>query len=82
MQHGSTSLVKYASVTQPDPLVVVPIAERKSPIASHSKMTNKRTFSNAMETEEEEESSQFLKKQKIEEEGQMVKVTNTKGKKK
>ena len=63
-------------------MFVVPKAERISPIASHSEMTNKRTFSNAMETEEEEESSQFLKKQKIEEEGQMVKVTNTKGKKK
>ena len=50
-------------------------------IASHSKMTNKRTFSDAMEIEHEENST-TTNKQKVEVEGEMVKVTGTKGKKK
>ena len=62
MQQESTSRVKYVSVTKLDPLAVVPVVERISPIASHSEMTNKRTFSDAMETEEED-SSQTSKKQ-------------------
>ena len=44
-------------------------------------MINKRTFSGAMETEEED-SSQTSKKQEFGEEDQMIKVIETKGNKK
>ena len=49
-------------------------------IASHSKMTNKRTFSDAMETKHED-NSVTSKKHKVEVEGDLIKVTETKGKK-
>ena len=44
-------------------------------------MSNKRTFSDVMETKHEDNST-TSKKQKVEVEGEMVKVTETKGKKK
>ena len=56
MQHGSTSPPKYAKVILLDPLVVVPMVERISPIDIHSEMTNKRTFSDVMEMKEEDSS--------------------------
>ena len=64
MQQESTSRVKYVSVTKLDPLAVVPVVERISPIASHSEMTNKRTFSDAIETEEEDSSQTSKRKAK------------------
>ena len=42
------------SVTHQDPLVIVPVEEVITPIVSHSKITSKRTFSNAMETDQED----------------------------
>ena len=73
--------MKDTSVTHPDHLVVVPAIERFSPIASHSERTNKRDFSDAMETKKED-TTQTSKNKKVEEEGQMVQVTETKGRKK
>ena len=40
------------NVTQPDPLSIVPVPQVITPIASHSEKTNKRTFSNAMESKQ------------------------------
>ena len=54
MQQGSTSLVQDVSIIEKYPLVIVPEAEAITPIASHSEMTNKRTFSDAMEIEHED----------------------------
>ena len=39
-----------ANVTQPNPLAIVLAPHVITPIVSHSEMTNKRTFSNVMET--------------------------------
>ena len=66
---------------QPDPLVVVPVAEKITPISIHSKRTNKKYFSDAMDTEEED-TAQIPKNQKVEQEDKMVKATEGKGKKK
>ena len=57
MQQGSTSLVQDISVIHQDPLVIVPAAEIITHIDSHSEMINKRTFSDAMETEHEDDST-------------------------
>ena len=67
--------------THSDPLSIVPSPQMNTPIASHSEMTNKRTFSDVMEIEHEDDSI-TSNKQKVEMEGEMVKVIETKGEKK
>ena len=52
-----------------------------TPIASNSKVTSKRTFSDAMKTEGEE-SSEIAKRQNIRAEGELVEVVKTESKKK
>ena len=79
MQQGSTSQVQDISVTHQYPLAIVPATEVITPIASHYEMTNKRTFYDAMEIEKEDNWA-TSKKQKIEVEGELVKVTKKKGK--
>ena len=71
MQHGSYSPMKDSIFTQPYPSIIVLEAENITPIASHSKRTNKRDFPDAMDTGEEE-SAKNPKKQNIEEVGQIV----------
>ena len=56
IQQGSTSLVQDISITQLDPLVIMSTTKIITPIASHSEMTNKRTFSDDMETKQEHNS--------------------------
>ena len=76
MQQGSTSPMKYVSSTQRNPLIVVPISERISHISRHSERTNKREFSDAMDTDHKDNTTS--KKQKVESEGELMKVTKTK----
>ena len=73
--------MQYISVTLPDPLAIISTVEIISLLVSHSEMTNKRTFSDAMETEQED-NSQTSKKQKTKDEGELVEVTNSEGNKK
>ena len=73
MQYGSTYPMKDAIFTQPYPLNIVPAAERIYPIAIHYERTNKRDFSDAMDTEEED-AIKTPKKQNIEEVGRIVQV--------
>ena len=54
MQQGSTYPMKYDDDTHPNPLVIVPAPQGITPIPSHSEMTNKRDFSDAMETDHED----------------------------
>ena len=53
MQQDPPSPVQDVSVTQQDPLDTIPTTEVITPIASHSEMTNKRTFSYGMEIDQE-----------------------------
>ena len=62
------SPMKNAEVSQENPLVVIKATKVVTPIATNLEVTGKRTFSYAMETEEEE-SSETTKRQKIEAEG-------------
>ena len=73
--------MKDVNDTQSYPLDIVPTPHIDTPIASHSEMTNKRTFSDAMETEHEDNTT-TSKKKKIHVEGEVVKVKKTKGNKK
>ena len=50
MQQYSTSPVQDISVTQQDPLAILPTVEVITPISSDLEMTNKRTFLDVMET--------------------------------
>ena len=50
MQQDSTSPMNDSSSTQPDPPVIVLVAEKITPIASHFERTNKRDFSDSMDT--------------------------------
>ena len=56
MQKDSTSPIKDSSSTQPDPSTIVPAIENITPISSHLERTNKRDFSDAMDTKEEDTS--------------------------
>ena len=58
--------MREASSTQPDPSSIFPAAEKIIPISSCFERTNKRDFSDAMDTEEED-IAKTPKKQKIEE---------------
>ena len=61
---------------------LVSVAEKITPLSSCSERTNKRDFSDAMDTKEED-IARTPKKQRIEEEGQLVQVTKEdRGKKK
>ena len=80
MQQGSISQVQGVNDTQSDPLVIVPTPHAITPITSDFEMNNKRTFSDVMETEHED-NTKTSKKKKVEEEGQIIKVIETKGKK-
>ena len=54
MQQDSTSPVHDNNSIQPYLLAIFPAPQVITPITSHSKMTNKRTFSDAIETEHED----------------------------
>ena len=56
MQQDSTSLAQDISVTQQYPLDILPTAEVITPISSDLEMTNKRTFLDVIETEQEDSS--------------------------
>ena len=81
MQEDSTSSVKEVSSTQPDPSSIVPTSKRITLVGSCSERTNKRDFSDVMETEEEY-TTKTPKKNKVEETGKLVQVTYDKGKNK
>ena len=81
MQEDSTSSVKEDSSTHPDLSSIVPATKKITPIASCSERTNKRDLFYAMDTEEED-TTNTPKKNKTEETGKIVQVTNDKGKKK
>ena len=65
MQEDSTSSVREVTSPQPGTSNLVPAAEKVTPISSCSERTNKRDFSDAMYTEEED-TTRTPKKQKIE----------------
>ena len=62
-------------------LDLIATTEVITPIERHLEMTNKRDFSDAMETEQEG-SLETTKKQKTETKGELVEVVKTEGKKK
>ena len=59
MQHDCTSSVHDTIFKQPYPLASVPAPQVITPIASHSEMTNKRTFYDAMEIKQQDNSDTF-----------------------
>ena len=63
-----------------NPLALVKATKVVTPIAASSQVTGKRTFTDAMETEEEG-SSEKIKKKKIEVEGELVEIVKTETKK-
>ena len=82
MQEDSSSSIKEISSLLPDISKLISAAENITPLASHSESTNKRDFSDAMDTEEED-TSRTPKKKKNEAEGQIVQtIEEDKGKKK
>ena len=72
-QLGSTSPMKDDDV-HPNPLAIVPAPHAITPIASNYEKTNKREFFDAMETDHEDNTT-TSKKQKVESEGELIKVT-------
>ena len=80
MQHYCTYSVKEVISLQNSPSSMVPAEERITPITSCSEKTNKRDLYDAMDREEEGATRTPTKK-KIEETGQLVQVTEVKGKK-
>ena len=65
-----------------NPLAIVKTTKDIAPIASSIETTTPRNFSEAMEIEEEEESSKTNKRQKVEAEGELVEVIKTETQKK
>ena len=80
VQEDSSSSVKDVTLLMPDIFKVIVVAEKITPLASHSERTNKREFSGTMDIVEED-TAMTPKRQKIESEGQMVQTkTKDKGK--
>ena len=73
MQEDSNSFVREITSLNPDTSKLISTAENITPFSNHSKMTNKRYFSDAMDNEEED-TTRTPKKQKTEVEGQLVQV--------
>ena len=80
MQDDFTYSVKEVSSLQTSPSSMVPAEERITPITSCFEKTNKRDLYDAMDREEKGATRTPTKK-KIEETGQLVQVTEVKGKK-
>ena len=81
MQEYSTSSVKEFISLQPGTSSMVPTIEIITPIENCSEKTNQRDVYDAMDTEEED-TTRTPKKQKVEEVGQLVQITEVKGKNK
>ena len=82
IHEDSTSYVREITSPWPGISNLVSVAEKITPLSSCSERTNKRYFSDVMDTEEED-TARTPKKQRIEEEGQLVQVTKEdRGKKK
>ena len=73
--------MENVEVPQENPLVVLNATEVVTPIATSSEVTGKRTFSYAMEIEEEG-SSDTSKRKKVEAERELVEIVKTESKKK
>ena len=80
MQVDPTYSVKEVNSLQLGPSSMVPKPERITPITNCFEKKNKRDWSDAMDTEEED-TTKKPKKQKVEETWQLVQVTEVKGKK-
>ena len=80
MHEGSSSSIKEITSPHLGATILVPIAEKITPLAIFSERTNKTDFPDAMDTEEED-TTKNPKKQRVEEERQLVQMTKDKWKK-
>ena len=78
MKEDSTSSVKEVISLHLGASSLAPIVEKITPIASYSERTNKRDFSDAMDTKKED-IARTPKKQKVEKTIHLVKVSKDKG---